>query len=109
MCQRMAVESKSEPHLEIAHVLFIDIVDYSKLLTNEQRERLEELNAVVRSTDQFRSANAAGKLVRLTTGDGMALAFFTSPDAPVRCALQIAEGLRNRASMDLPSRARRRD
>jgi TolB-like protein len=56
----------------------------------------------VRSTDQFRSAHAAGKLVRLTTGDGMALAFFTSPDAPVRCALQIAEGLRNRA--DLPLR-----
>ena len=105
----MSVESKSELHLEIAHVLFIDIVGYSKLLTNEQRERLEELNTVVRSTDQFRSANAAGKLVRLTTGDGMALAFFTSPDAPVWCALQIAEGLRNRASMDLPSRARRRD
>jgi len=98
----MAVESKSELHLEIAHVLFIDIVGYSKLLTNEQRERLEELNAVVRSTDQFRSANVAGRLVRLTTGDGMALAFFTSPDAPVRCALQIAEGLRNRA--DLPLR-----
>ena len=77
MCQRMAVESKSELHLEIAHVLFIDIVGYSKLLTNRQRERLEELNTVVRSTDQFRSANVAGKLVRLTTGDGMALAFLS--------------------------------
>jgi len=88
--------------LEIAHVLFIDIVGYSKLLTNEQRERVEELNTVVRSTDQFRSANEACKLVRLTTGDGMALAFFTSPDAPARCAVQIAERLRNRA--DLPLR-----
>ena len=105
----MAADSPGQTQLEIAHVLFIDIVGYSKLLTNEQRQRVEQLNAVVRSTDQFRSANAAGKLVRLTTGDGMALAFFTSPDAPVRCALQIAEGLRNRASMDLPSRARRRD
>jgi class 3 adenylate cyclase len=79
----------------------VDIVGCSRLLTNEQRERLEELNAVVHSTDQFRSANAADKLVRLTTGDGMALAFFTSPDAPVRCALQIADGLRNEAHLPL--------
>jgi TolB-like protein/Flp pilus assembly protein TadD len=88
--------------LEIAHVLFIDIVGYSKLLTNEQRQRVEQLSEVVRSTDQFRSANDAGKLVRLTTGDGMALAFFTSPDAPARCAVQIAGRLRNRS--DLPLR-----
>lgn len=98
----MAAEPKPQLQLEIAHVLFVDIVGYSKLLTNEQRGRIEELNRVVRSTDQFRSAESAGKLVRLTTGDGMALAFFTSPDAPVRCALQIAEELGNRA--DLPLR-----
>ena len=79
----MPADQSYDLKFEIGHVLFIDIVGYSKLLTNEQRERLEELNAVVRSTDQFRSANVAGKLVRLTTGDGMALAFFTSPDAPV--------------------------
>ena len=59
-------------------------------MTNEQRQRVDELNAVVRSTDQFRSANETGELVRLTTGDGMALAFFTSPDAPVRCAQEIS-------------------
>ena len=64
----MSNQATKEIQLEIGHVLFIDIVGYSKLLTNEQRERLEELNAVVRSTDQFRSANAAGKLVRLTQG-----------------------------------------
>src|SRR5947208_8971795 len=98
----MSDQATKEIQLEIGHVLFIDIVGYSKLLTNEQRQRVEELNAVVRSTDQFRSANEARKLVRLTAGDGMALAFFTSPDAPVRCALQIAEELRRRA--DLPLR-----
>src|ERR1700748_2766125 len=98
----MSDQATKEIQLEIGHVLFIDIVGYSKLLTNEQRERVEELNAVVRSTDQFRSANEAAKLVRLTTGDGMALAFFTSPDAPARCALQIAEQLKNRT--DLPLR-----
>ena len=98
----MAAELETDSHLEIAHVLFIDIVGYSKRLTDEQRQRLQELNRIVRSTDQFCSAEAAGKLVRLTTGDGMALAFFTSPDAPVRCALQIARALRNRP--DLPLR-----
>jgi TolB-like protein/Flp pilus assembly protein TadD len=98
----MAADFETDSHLEIAHVLFIDIVGYSKGLTDEQRQRLQELNRIVRSTDQFCSAEAAGKLVRLTTGDGMALAFFTSPDAPVRCALQIARALRNRP--DLPLR-----
>src|SRR5213592_1763322 len=95
-------ELKSDPQLEIAHVLFIDIVGSSKLLTNEQSELLRGLNQIVRSTEQFRAAEAAGKLVRLPTGDGMALAFFTSPDAPVRCALQIAEALKNHP--DLPLR-----
>jgi len=97
----MSAEKRANSELEIAHLLFIDIVGYSKLLTNEQRERIEELNAVVRSTDQFRSANEAGKLVRLTTGDGMALAFFTTPDAPARCALQIAKQLKNRTNLPL--------
>jgi len=98
----MPDDVSADSRLEIGHVLFIDIVGYSKLLSNEQRERVEELNAVVRSTDQFRSADDTGKLVRLTTGDGMALAFFTRPDAPARCALQIAEALKNRT--DLPLR-----
>ena len=81
--------------MEIGHVLFIDIVGYSKLLTNEQREKLEELNRVVRETEQVRSADANGKLLRLPTGDGMVLVFFTSPDAPARCAVAIARALRN--------------
>ena len=98
----MSSETVQDPQLEIAHVLFIDIVGYSKLLTNEQRERLQELNRIVRETGQFRAAEAEEKLVRIPTGDGMVLAFFTSPDAPVRCAVAIGRALRGRS--DLPLR-----
>src|SRR6201982_4019191 len=82
-----------QSQLEIAHVLFIDIVGYSKLPINRQSELLQQLNQIVRATDQFRRAEAADKLVRLPTGDGMALAFFTSPDAPVRCAIEISKAV----------------
>jgi serine/threonine-protein kinase len=95
----MPAESKSDLRLEIAHVLFIDIVGYSKLLINEQRESLEELNQVVRGTDAFREAEAAGKLTRLPTGDGMALVFSTTPEAPVECALQISKALKSRPEL----------
>ncbi len=84
-----------EIQLEIAHVLFIDIVGYSKLLINEQHEFLQELNQIVRTTEAFRAAEAAGKLIRLPTGDGMALAFATTPEAPVQCALQISKALQS--------------
>jgi TolB-like protein/class 3 adenylate cyclase len=87
----MSSEGKQDGQLEIAHVLFIDIVGYSKLPINRQSELLQQLNQIVRATEQFRRAEAADKLVRLPTGDGMALAFFTSPDAPVRCALEISK------------------
>ena len=90
----MSTELEPDLQLEIAHVLFVDIVGYSKLLINEQRESLRELNHVVRDTDAFRVAEAAGKLIRLPTGDGMALAFTSTPDAPVRCALQASKVLR---------------
>ena len=94
-------ELQSDPQLEIAHVLFIDIVGSSKLLTNEQSELLRGLNQIVRSTEQFRTAGAAGKLIRCPTGDGMALAFFTSPEAPVRCALEISKALQNYPKLHL--------
>ena len=90
----MSTEVKKEIELEIGHVLFIDIVGYSKLLSDKQRELFQLLNELVRSTGQFRAADVAGKLVRLPTGDGMVLAFFTSVDAPVRCAQEIARKLR---------------
>ena len=91
----MSAEINKEIALEIAHVLFIDIVGYSKLLIDEQRDYLHTLNEVVRETDSFRAAEVAGKLTRLPAGDGMALVFATTPDAPVSCALQLSKALRS--------------
>src|SRR6185312_8305688 len=91
----MSSEHKPDLHLEIAHVLFIDIVGYSKLLINDEHELLQELNQIVRTTDAFHAAEAVGKLIRLPTGDGMALAFATTPDAPVQCALEISKALKS--------------
>jgi len=94
-------ELNPDLRLEIAHVLFIDIVGSSKLLINEQSELMRELNQVVLNTDQVRAAEAAGKLIRLPTGDGMALVFFSTPDAPVRCALEISKALRSHPKLKL--------
>src|SRR5213083_412364 len=91
----MAAEVKREIQLEIAHVLFIDIVSYSKLLITEQSEQLQTLKEIVRATEQFRIAEAAGKLLRLSTGDGGALVFRTNPEAPVLCALEISKALKD--------------
>src|SRR5439155_1138939 len=90
----MPSETTARPHVEIAHVLFTDVVGYSTLLINEQQQIQQELNQVVRGTEQFRIAEAEGKLTRLPTGDGMALVFFTTPEAPVQCALEISAALR---------------
>jgi serine/threonine-protein kinase len=90
----MSVQAKSPLRLEIGHILFIDIVGYSTFLINEQSDLLAELKDVVRGTEHFRSAEAEGKLVRLPTGDGMALVFHNSPEEPVRCALEIARALK---------------
>jgi TolB-like protein/Tfp pilus assembly protein PilF/class 3 adenylate cyclase len=90
----MPADSESHLHLEIGHVLFIDIVGYSKLLIDEQRERIQELREIVRGTVQFRLAEAEAKLMRLPTGDGGALVFRTSPEAPVLCALEISKALK---------------
>jgi TolB-like protein/Tfp pilus assembly protein PilF/class 3 adenylate cyclase len=91
----MADEPKSKRRLELAHVLFIDIVGYSKLRTNEQSAQVETLRKIVRGTEQFRAAEAEGKLIRLPTGDGGALAFRNNPEAPVLCAEEIAKALKN--------------
>ena len=90
----MATDSESHLQLEIGHVLFIDMVGYSKLLIDEQRERIQELRQIVRGTEQFRLAEAEGKLIRLPTGDGGALVFRNSPEAPVLCALEISKALK---------------
>ena len=90
----MPSEQSSDVKFEIGHVLFIDIVGYSKLLIHEQSEQMQTLREIVRGTEQFRAAEAEGKLLRLPTGDGGALVFRISPEAPVRCALEISMQLR---------------
>jgi tetratricopeptide (TPR) repeat protein len=91
----MSSEQSSDVKFEIGHVLFIDIVGYSKLLINEQSEQIQKLKEIVRGTEQARLAEAEGKLLRLPTGDGGALVFRTNPEAPVLCALEIAKALKN--------------
>src|ERR1700758_3685957 len=95
----MADEQKTKLRLEIAHVLFIDIVGYSKLLIDEQSEALHELNQIVRKTETAREAEASGQLIILPTGDGMALVFTGSVEDPVECALQISQTLRGQPSL----------
>src|SRR5438046_8696075 len=95
----MADEQKTQLRLEIAHVLFMDIVGYSKLLTDEQSEALHELNQIVRNTEAACDAEAAGKLTILPTGDGMALVFIGSVEEPVECALEIGHVLRAQPSL----------
>ena len=97
----MSLERKPELHLEIAHVLFMDVVGFSKLLINDQTEILDLLNQIVRKTPQFAEAEAAGKLIRLATGDGMALVFSNSAEAPVECALEISEALKTHPQIQL--------
>src|SRR5260370_18606785 len=97
----MTEECSSDLRFEIGHVLFMDIVGYSKLLITEQSELLRELTGVVRETEQFRIAEAEGKLVQLPTGDGMALLFRNSAEAPVRCALEISQALKAHPELQL--------
>jgi class 3 adenylate cyclase len=95
----MQDDEKTKPRLEIAHVLFIDIVGYSKLLTDEQSEALQELNEIVRNTEAVREAEAAGHLIILPTGDGMALVFTGSVERPAECALEGSQALRAQPSL----------
>jgi TolB-like protein/class 3 adenylate cyclase/Tfp pilus assembly protein PilF len=99
--QDRAAEPTLDLPLEIAHLLLIDVVAYSKLLVNEQIEVLRELNRIVRSTERFRAAEASGKLIRVPTGDGMALLFFRSPEEPIGCALEISKALRDHPQIQL--------
>src|SRR5881398_1525648 len=91
--QDTSADPKPDLPLEISHVLLIDVVGYSKLLVNEQIELLQDLNQIVRNTECFRAAETKGRLIRVSTGDGMALLFFHSPEEPVRCALEISRTL----------------
>jgi TolB-like protein/class 3 adenylate cyclase/Tfp pilus assembly protein PilF len=97
----VSTEVKKEIELEIAYVLFIDIIGYSKLLIDQQHRLLEVLNQVVRSTDQFRKAEANHRLITIPTGDGMALVFYNSPEAPVECALEISRAVKEYPELKL--------
>src|ERR1700686_3054042 len=97
----MSTEAKKEIQLEIAHVLFIDIVGYSKLSINEQRAAIDELTQAVRASEQFQNAEAAARLIKIPTGDGMALVFYKSPEEPVECALEISRALKEHPRLRL--------
>src|SRR5438046_760971 len=97
----MSTKIKKEIQLEIAHVLFIDIVGYSKLSINEQHAAVEELGQVVRASEQFQRAEAGGRLLKIATGDGMALVFYTSPEAPAQCAVEITRALKEHSRLQL--------
>src|SRR5256714_9913747 len=97
----MSAEIKKEIELEIAHVLFIDIVGYSKLSVNDQHAAVEELNRIVRAAEQFQQAEAANRLIRIPTGDGMVLVFYTNPEAPVQCAVEISRVLKEHPRLQL--------
>jgi TolB-like protein/class 3 adenylate cyclase len=91
----MSAEVKTEIPLQIAHVLFTDLVGYSKLSINEQRAAVDDLTQIVRATEQFQKADMAESLIKIATGDGMALVFYTSPEAPAQCAVEISRALKD--------------
>jgi len=97
----VSTEVKKEIELEIAYVLFVDIVGYSKLLIDQQRRSLELLNEIVRGTEQFRKAEASHRLITIPTGDGMALVFYNTPEAPVECALEVSRAAREHPELKL--------
>ncbi|PYL91641.1 MAG: hypothetical protein DMF16_01915, partial [Verrucomicrobia bacterium] len=97
----MAPEITKEIQLEIAHVLFIDIVGYSKLSVKDQHAAVEQLNQIVRASEQFQRADSAGRLLKVATGDGMALVFYTSPEAPAQCAVEISRSLKEEPRLQL--------
>src|SRR6266849_5185094 len=97
----MPSEIKQKVALEIAHVLFTDIVGYSKLSINEQHAAVDELTQIVRATEQFQNAEAAARLIKIPTGDGMALVFYKSPEEPVECALEISRALKEHPRIQL--------
>jgi TolB-like protein/class 3 adenylate cyclase len=97
----MSAQVKKEVQLEIAHVLFIDIVGYSKLSISDQHAAVEELNQIVRVPEQFQRAEAANRLLKIPTGDGMALVFYTNPEEPVQCAVEISRALKEHPRLQL--------
>src|SRR6266550_7031428 len=94
-------EVKEQIRLEVAHVLFIDVVGYSKVSINEQRTVVDELTTIVRDSDQYQKAEAAGRLIKIPTGDGMALVFYTTQEAPAQCAVEISRARKEHPRLEL--------
>src|SRR5262249_57425876 len=97
----MSTEIKKQIQLEIAHVLFIDIVGYSKLMTSEQRRLLDLVKTIVRESEHFRMAEAKSRLITVPTGDGMALVFYNTPEAPVECAFEVTKAASEHSELKL--------
>jgi hypothetical protein len=97
----MSTEIKKEIALEIAHISFVDFVGYSKLSINQQRVVVDELTEAVRSSEQYQKAETAGRFIKISTGDGMALVFYTSPEAPAQCAVEISRFLKEHPRLQL--------
>ena len=97
----MAAEVKKEIQLEIGHVLFIDVVGYSKLSIDDQHAAIEELNEIVRASEQVQRADVGSRLLKVPAGDGMALVFYTSPEAPAQCAVEISQALKDHPHLQL--------
>ena len=97
----MAADGTKEIQFEIGHVLFIDTVGYSKLSVNEQHVVVEELNQIVRASEQFQKAEAANRILKIPTGDGMALVFYKSPEEPAQCAFEISRALKNNQRLQI--------
>jgi class 3 adenylate cyclase len=97
----MSTEINKQIALEIAYVLFVDIVGYSKRSINEQRAAIDELNEVVRTSEQFQKAEASDRLIKIPSGDGMALVFYTSPEAPALCAMEISRAVKEHPRLQL--------
>src|SRR2546429_6762416 len=99
--RNLPLKKKEQIRLEVAHILFIDIVGYSKLSINEQRAVVDELTKIVRGSDQYQKAEAAGRLIKIPTGDGMALVFYTSQKAPAQCAIEISRARKEHPRLEL--------
>src|SRR5438093_12975852 len=97
----MSSEAERRPKVEIGHVLTMDVVEYSTLLITEQTRLMGELTTIVKNTERFRRGESEGKLVRIPTGDGMALVFFDDPQAPIECAMEIAAALKSHPEIRL--------
>src|SRR5204863_941917 len=94
-------EELKTKRMEIAHVLFMDIVGYSTRLTDEQQALVDELNQIVRGSEEFQKAASADRLIKIPTGDGMALIFYNSPEQPVQCALEISRALKGNPNLEV--------